>query len=670
MADAQYIIDIAANMPEGAATIAELDSLTASLTGAGKRSDDFQSAIKRVSEQLDVAKASSVAANAALAEGSDQYRILEREALRASKALETAQSRGRFDMRAALNAEQANSALKAYAGTLKSLEAESQRAGAEQSKLASQLKNVEKIAAHVDTRNAAVNQRFEKMGQAIKLLPGPLQGVAHNMLDTARGSQALNVSFGQSGAAALLAAGALAAVVVAVIAVSAAMVAGYVAAAGYAIGLADAARSAALSREALAALSPETAAAVGAFDAITAATGLTDAQLGALTKSLRDAKVSADNMPSALRAAALAERALGQGGASDFVARIKEGTLAVGDFADEARAKFGGIVARQMLGLDAQAERFKRLWGALFSGLDLEPILRGLDTLVGAFEKGSPLAQAFGAAVSGIFDPISRNAEQAAFAVEAFALGFAIELTKVYLAVRPAVKWLGDFFDLDGSTLLSTMKTLGEVFAVVAVVGAVAMASLVAVVGGAFAFMASAVAVPVAVVGFLIASLVTGVQTIAELIPQMVQLGADLLNGLATGITSAVTAVVGAVTGAVTQAIDTAKSILGIASPSKVFAEIGTNTVEGFTGGVEDGTGDAQGSMAALVASSPAVAQGGQSTPAPAPAGKGGGKSFDFAGATFVFRDAETAERARDQFARFMTDLLEDDATSLAGAAV
>ncbi|HEY3516544.1 MAG TPA: hypothetical protein VGL98_05805, partial [Gammaproteobacteria bacterium] len=95
MADAQWVLDIAANMPAGQATTAELDRLTEALTGAGRKSDEFQSALKVVSGQLDVAKASSVAANAALAAGSEQYKLLEREASRAGKALEVAQAKGK-----------------------------------------------------------------------------------------------------------------------------------------------------------------------------------------------------------------------------------------------------------------------------------------------------------------------------------------------------------------------------------------------------------------------------------------------------------------------------------------------------------------------------------------------------------------------------------------------
>src|SRR5690606_34431699 len=83
-------------------------------------------------------------------------------------------------------------------------------------------------------------------------------------------------------------------------------------------------------------------------------------------------------------------------------------------------------------------------------------------------------------------------------------------------------------------------------------------------------------------------------------IVDFVRMGADLIAGLVRGITGAVGAVVSAVTGAVGSAIDAAKDVLGIASPSKVFAEIGDNTAQGYVQGVEAGTPEAQSSLARM----------------------------------------------------------------------
>lgn len=66
--------------------------------------------------------------------------------------------------------------------------------------------------------------------------------------------------------------------------------------------------------------------------------------------------------------------------------------------------------------------------------------------------------------------------------------------------------------------------------------------------------------------------------------------GEALVQGLANGISGAAGAVLDAIGGVVSSAIDWGKSLLGISSPSKVFAEIGNWTMQGFAIGVDKGS--------------------------------------------------------------------------------
>ena len=65
--------------------------------------------------------------------------------------------------------------------------------------------------------------------------------------------------------------------------------------------------------------------------------------------------------------------------------------------------------------------------------------------------------------------------------------------------------------------------------------------------------------------------------------------GRDLINGLKNGIMGAIDGVVNAVKNGVESVVNAAKGLLGIASPSKVFAEIGDFTMQGLAKGIEDG---------------------------------------------------------------------------------
>ncbi len=66
--------------------------------------------------------------------------------------------------------------------------------------------------------------------------------------------------------------------------------------------------------------------------------------------------------------------------------------------------------------------------------------------------------------------------------------------------------------------------------------------------------------------------------------------GQDVIRGLASGITSMFSSVVSAITDTVGGAIEWAKDLLGIASPSKVFAEIGEQVGAGYTVGLKHST--------------------------------------------------------------------------------
>lgn len=84
---------------------------------------------------------------------------------------------------------------------------------------------------------------------------------------------------------------------------------------------------------------------------------------------------------------------------------------------------------------------------------------------------------------------------------------------------------------------------------------------------------------------------------LASLIDQFIQMGRDLIDGLIQGIKERVAAAVEAVRGAAGSIISTAKSVLGIQSPSTVFADIGTDIMQGLAQGLSSRTGEVQSDM-------------------------------------------------------------------------
>lgn len=79
-----------------------------------------------------------------------------------------------------------------------------------------------------------------------------------------------------------------------------------------------------------------------------------------------------------------------------------------------------------------------------------------------------------------------------------------------------------------------------------------------------------------------------------DFLDKAMTIGSSIIDGIVKGIESGASAVVSSITSVADGAIDAARDSLGIASPSKVFAEIGMHTVAGFSQGVEKESPKAQ----------------------------------------------------------------------------
>lgn len=674
MTDAQYAIDVAAQMTGGDHTIAQLDAMTAQLTGAGKGAEHFQQAIAKVSKDLDASRVAATGANAALAEGNAQYRILERAAEQAAKAVEKAgkQTKGFVDADLAKKARDATGALAAHTTQLRMLERNAASATAAESRLASTLGNLRKLSGHVDKSLAGAAERTEKLRGAMAAAGGSAGALGSKLLAPVQGFQKLSAEMGAGRAAMILTGVAAVGVSVAIVALAAAAVAGAVAIAHWAVGLADASRSAGLHREALEAMHPEIAALRGVIDETAKATGMHADELSGLAVQLQEAGIAAADLPDALRAAALAETALGQGGAQDFIADLKKAKGAAGALARETQAKLGGIVAKQMLGLDEQSARLKKNFTSLFSGLNIDPVIAGMQILVKLFDDSTASGQTIKFLFETLFQPFIDQSESAAVVFEAFVLGVEIAALRVYIAWHKTWKDIKEDFSLtdeNAAKLNKTLTALGPVFDFL--LWPIKLAGTVlAAAAGAFVSLGLTVAkVWASILGTLLGS-------------DIVRVGFNLIAGLVSGITGSAGAVVDAVKRVVTGAIDKAKSLLGIHSKSTVFGAIGEYTGEGFVYGVDRMTGDAQAAMAGMVEPPDAgvsslamqdVAKRGASVAAAAgassaPARSGAAGSLTLNVQQVTFNGVKDAEDAMNRWGEWLTRHIEGRAAQIGGA--
>lgn len=75
---------------------------------------------------------------------------------------------------------------------------------------------------------------------------------------------------------------------------------------------------------------------------------------------------------------------------------------------------------------------------------------------------------------------------------------------------------------------------------------------------------------------------------LASIPGQVTSIGSNIIQGMVNGVTSAAGRLIDSVKGAVDDAINTAKNLLGIHSPSRVFRKIGQYTMQGAALGVDD----------------------------------------------------------------------------------
>lgn len=120
--------------------------------------------------------------------------------------------------------------------------------------------------------------------------------------------------------------------------------------------------------------------------------------------------------------------------------------------------------------------------------------------------------------------------------------------------------------------------------------------------GQVIGFIVGALTQMVAVVAIVMGGLTAFVGLVGQFFEAAAELGSSIIDGIVSGIQAGASAVVDSIVGVAQSAIDAAKSHLGIASPSKVFEEMGMQAAAGFGGGLESSAPDAQQSARSVVA--------------------------------------------------------------------
>ncbi len=639
----------------------EIDLGVAGAAGA----ETAASSLDRLVASLAAAKTESEAAAAAVAAGETAYAQAESAADRAAKALErvtiAAQSQAgkvqaalevgdlsgaeraqvKFNaliarqQELAIKSDAARAAVVAEAAALDKLKT---AAGAAEQKEAALVKATDLAAKAATnqkklTAELAGSGKVNEIAEAFGKLGGPLGSVGQKAFGAAEGLKKLVGSLGTT-------VGAVAGVTLVIVA----LVAGLAVAAGAVLKFALANADAARTSELLSA---------GIAKSVAGGAELDDA-IGDLSKRVPQSRDELQKMAADLAKTGLKGRAL-----TDALEAAAE---------KAAEAKFGPNWQKQLTSLDKLAQLFKGHVSDIFR-INAEPLLDAFGKIVALFDTASPTGQAMKVVFQDLFQFLADSLAALAPKIIAAFIQFEIWVLKALIAIKPF-----------GSTIVTVAKVVGvALLAVVGVVG-VLVAAWIAVTAAVMGFAIGLGYVGVKIVGLVgdvlafVGVLLTEPGRAFDMIKtkaseafewlasfDIAAIGAQLIQGLIDGIMGGGSSVLSAMTGVVGGAVDAAKKALGIASPSKVFAEIGMQTAAGMAVGVEGETSNVSSALETMVAPPDVTSSGGGSS--------GGGGSINLAGAQFTFNGVEGAEDAEGRFRDLLTKLLDGDLASLGAEA-
>jgi hypothetical protein len=582
--------------------------------------------------RLDAASKAAVDASAAVKAGDTAFRQAESTYDRASKALERVNASLKPISEAKHTAlvqavAAAKAALDGEASTLDKLRTSAAAADKEVEALTQAQRDAKKASDEEKKSKAENLARNEQLASSLGKIGGPLGAAGQKAFELKGAWDKMSKAIGVAGPYIAVAV-ALVAVAAAIATVAAASAAAVVQVAAWAVGLADAART-------------NTLLAAGMVQSTEGGEDLS-AVIDDLNKQFPLTREEVSSMAAELAKTGLRGEAL--------FSKLTEGAEKA------AKAKFGPEWQLQMQSLEQQQKRLKAGFNGLFSGLKIDSLLSGMSSLVDLFDESAESGKAIKVVFESLFQPVVDGATGLIPVVRAAFLQFEILALKALIAIKP---W--------GSTIVTVAE-------VIAVLGGVVLAGLAVALGaviGLVAAFAAVLALPFVAVGALVAGVVylgsalaglgkTVVDALAKF--SLVDMGKDLIAGLAAGVTSGAGAVVAAVEGAASNAILAAKKALGIASPSKVFAEIGMYTGEGMQQGVERSSDGVQSAMTDLA--TPALERSGSAPAAPAPAAAGGGNVVYIT----IQAAAGTAEDIAEKVRSVMLDVLEGAAVQVGTA--
>lgn len=251
---------------------------------------------------------------------------------------------------------------------------------------------------------------------------------------------------------------------------------------------------------------------------------------------------------------------------------------------DAVEGQLGRLNLRQMLSLDVMAKKLGETFDDLTSGVDIEPLVKGFRELLSVFDLSTVTGQALKQIVTVFGGDMVKAMSDATPLAKQFIYGLIIgaqRITIQYLRVRNAIR------DALGPDMIKRWNLL-DVALQTPRISLEAIRIAVEAMPGPFKAIGDVVRAASDLLGLIKA-------------PDTKPVGKAIVDGVAAGILAQTPALKVAVAGVGEEVKGSFRDKLQIHSPSAVFAQYGEHTAAGYEQGLERGTGGARRAVSAMV---------------------------------------------------------------------
>ena len=290
-------------------------------------------------------------------------------------------------------------------------------------------------------------------------------------------------------------------------------------------------------------------------------------------------------------------------------AKMKAGSISIEDGLNKLngllQSRFAGVAAKQMLGFNVQVTKLHENLEGLFKDVKLEGFLTKLQSLLSFFDSSTASGKALKYVLTSMMSGFFTAAGAALPYVKALLTGLLIAGLNLYIALKPAIRAIGDALGIGTTTSatgLAAMVTIGKAIGYVMILVVAMFASMFALINGIIALFSSFVPLGAMVVAAIVNALGSLLSSAGAALSGIKKLGGDVVDGVAAGILGGIGRAVAAIKQLGSSMANAFTSVLQIHSPSRLFRMHARQVPAGAALGVEDGADDVQGAVEAMMA--------------------------------------------------------------------